>query len=78
MTTDLPAGYDPSRYEHPSVTVDVVIFSLIEERLRVLLIQRRKAPYAGSEDGRHPANRVEEIRATPRAQKGVPALSTSK
>jgi len=31
--TDVPADYDPSRYERPSVTVDVVIFSLIDASL---------------------------------------------
>lgn len=32
-------------YEHPSVTVDVVIFRLVESSLQVLLIQRRDAPF---------------------------------
>lgn len=44
-----PNGYDPSQYERPSVTVDVVIFSLsvADQDLRVLLIQRANAPFAG-------------------------------
>ncbi len=39
--------YDASRYERPSVTVDVVIFSLIERELNVLLVKRRRWPYEG-------------------------------
>lgn len=42
-----PGSYDPSRYERPSVTVDVVIFTLIERLLHVLLVQRRRWPYEG-------------------------------
>ncbi len=37
--------YDASRYERPSVTVDVVIFSLIERELNVLLVKRKHWPY---------------------------------
>lgn len=40
-------NYDASRYERPSVTVDVVIFTLIERELHVLLVQRRRWPYEG-------------------------------
>lgn len=40
-------NYDPSKYERPSVTVDVVIFSLKERELHVLLVQRRRWPYEG-------------------------------
>ncbi len=39
--------YDPTRYERPSVTVDVVIFTLISRELHVLLVQRRRWPYEG-------------------------------
>lgn len=39
--------YDVSRYERPSVTVDVVIFSLIERELNVLLVKRKHWPYEG-------------------------------
>ncbi|MCI0399082.1 MAG: NUDIX hydrolase [Chloroflexi bacterium] len=46
-TNDWPAGYDASKYDRPSVTVDVVIFSLIEEDLKVLLVQRKNSPFAG-------------------------------
>ncbi|MBN1218532.1 MAG: NUDIX hydrolase [Anaerolineae bacterium] len=39
--------YDASKYEHPSVTVDVVIFSIPDEQLKVLLIKRKAWPYEG-------------------------------
>ncbi|NNJ08712.1 NUDIX hydrolase [Chloroflexales bacterium ZM16-3] len=39
--------YDASRYDRPSVTVDVVIFTLIERELHVLLVQRKRWPYEG-------------------------------
>ena len=47
MTDNIPQDYDPSNYERPSVTVDVVIFSLVDEDLQVLLIKRKFAPFAG-------------------------------
>ncbi len=40
-------GYDPSKWERPSVTVDVVILSLQEGDLKVLLVKRRRWPYEG-------------------------------
>ena len=47
-TTERPeetaATYDASRYERPSVTVDVVIFTL---QARELLVRRRRWPYVG-------------------------------
>ena len=39
--------YDPSRYERPSVTVDVVIFTLQERELHVLLVKRTHWPHEG-------------------------------
>jgi 8-oxo-dGTP diphosphatase len=39
--------YDVTRYERPSVTVDVVIFRVVEGQLKVLLIQRKKWPFEG-------------------------------
>ncbi len=39
--------YDPSKYERPSVTVDVVMMSLRQRDLQVLLIKRRSWPYEG-------------------------------
>ncbi len=44
---DLAAHYDPSQYERPSVTVDIVIFTLRNNKLQVLLVQRKHWPYAG-------------------------------
>ena len=46
MSIDLPANYDPNKFDRPSVTVDVVIFSLVDDELKVLLIKRQAAPYA--------------------------------
>ncbi len=40
-------GYDPSKYERPSVTVDVVMMSVRQQDLQVLLIKRRSWPYEG-------------------------------
>lgn len=39
-------NYDATKYERPSVTVDVVIFTLHNGRLHVLLVQRKHWPYA--------------------------------
>jgi 8-oxo-dGTP diphosphatase len=39
--------YDASKWERPSVTVDVVILTLQEGDLKVLLIQRKHWPYEG-------------------------------
>lgn len=46
-TDETAENYDPSRYDRPSVTVDVVIFTLIERELHVLLVKRRRWPYEG-------------------------------
>lgn len=43
--TETAETYDASKYERPSVTVDVVIFTLKESRLHVLLVQRKHWPY---------------------------------
>ncbi|MBK8989310.1 MAG: NUDIX hydrolase [Chloroflexi bacterium] len=40
-------NYDPAQYERPSVTVDVVIFSLADNDLQVLLVRRKYPPFAG-------------------------------
>ena len=47
MTNNIPQDYDPSNYDRPSVTVDVVIFSLVDDDLQVLLIKRKLPPFAG-------------------------------
>ena len=39
--------YDASQYERPSVTVDVVIFTILDGALKVLLIKRKHWPYEG-------------------------------
>ena len=39
--------YDVTKYERPSVTVDVVIFSIRDEMLKVLLIKRKAWPFEG-------------------------------
>jgi len=44
---NVPPGYDPNQYERPSVTVDVVTFTLREHDLKVLLIRRKHLPFAG-------------------------------
>jgi ADP-ribose pyrophosphatase YjhB (NUDIX family) len=41
------ATYDASKYERPSVTVDVIILTVRERRLMVLLIKRRHWPFEG-------------------------------
>lgn len=38
----MPYTYE---YPHPAVTVDIIIFALHEEELKVLLIQRKRDPY---------------------------------
>lgn len=40
-------AYDPTKYERPSVTVDVVIFTVRDKDLKVLLIQRKYWPCEG-------------------------------
>ncbi len=39
--------YDVTKYERPSVTVDVVIFTILDEALKVLLIKRKAWPHQG-------------------------------
>ncbi|HEX9035566.1 MAG TPA: NUDIX domain-containing protein [Ktedonobacterales bacterium] len=41
-------AYDPSRFERPSVTVDVVILTMRRRRIEALLIRRKHWPYEGS------------------------------
>ena len=47
MSSDVPESYDPSVFKRPSVTVDVAIFSLVEEDLQILLVKRTERPFAG-------------------------------
>ncbi len=44
---DTPETYDASRFERPSVTVDLVIFTLRQEQLQVLLVKRKHWPFEG-------------------------------
>lgn len=44
---ETPDTYDPSRYERPSVTVDVVILTMRQRRLEALLIKRKRWPFEG-------------------------------
>ncbi len=37
--------YDASRYKRPSVTVDVVVFTILEGELKILLVKRKNWPY---------------------------------
>jgi 8-oxo-dGTP diphosphatase len=41
------AGYDPSQYDRPSVTVDLVLMSIVEGAPAALLIQRDEHPALG-------------------------------
>lgn len=38
-------AYDPQAFDRPSVTVDVVLLALREERLQTLLVRRREPPF---------------------------------
>lgn len=44
---DNPEDYDPSEFEHPSVTVDIPIFTIKDNDLKVALIKRSNWPYEG-------------------------------
>lgn len=39
--------YDPSAFEHPSVTVDILLFTVEERQLKVLLVRRATPPFKG-------------------------------
>ncbi|MDB5080218.1 MAG: hydrolase [Chloroflexi bacterium] len=41
------ATYQPSNYERPSVTVDIVILTVSDQDLKVLLVKRNVPPYQG-------------------------------
>ena len=42
-----PVGYDPTAYPRFFVTVDIVILTIVDDRLEVLLVRRRNEPHAG-------------------------------
>ena len=47
MSQETTKPYDVTQYERPSVTVDVVVFSILDEMLKVLLIKRKAWPFEG-------------------------------
>lgn len=47
MTMNVPPGYDPSSYPPFAVTVDVMVLTITDRRLRVVLVQRADDPFAG-------------------------------
>ena len=44
----LAETYNPADYERPSVTTDIVIFTILQAELKVLLIQRKRWPHEGN------------------------------
>src|SRR5262249_28301723 len=40
-------NYDPSIFVRPSVTVDIVVFTIFDNDLKVLLIKRNEPPFKG-------------------------------
>ena len=42
-----PKGYNPDKYERPAVACDVAIITFKDDRLHLLLIERRHDPYQG-------------------------------
>ena len=41
------ADYDPDRYPRVAVTVDIAVFTIVDDDLRVVLIQRGEEPFLG-------------------------------
>lgn len=41
------SGYDPTVFERPTLTVDICIFRLFEQKLQILMIRRAHDPFAG-------------------------------
>lgn len=39
--------YNPAKYDRPSVTVDMLIFTVIEDKLKLLMIKRADHPFIG-------------------------------
>jgi 8-oxo-dGTP diphosphatase len=44
---DVPESYDARKYPRPSVSVDIVVFTVIDADLKVLLIRRGGPPFQG-------------------------------
>jgi len=47
MVAETKQSYDVTKYDRPSVTVDVVIFTILDDMLKMLLIKRKSWPYEG-------------------------------
>ena len=47
VRSDVPSGYDPSKFPAFAVTVDVVILTMVDDELQVLLVRRGQAPFEG-------------------------------
>ncbi len=45
--TDTSTAYDPSQYPAFAVTVDVALFTMVDEELNLLLVKRAGEPFAG-------------------------------
>jgi len=43
----MPADYDPAQFPAFAVTVDVVVLTMLDDRLHVLLVRRAVAPFEG-------------------------------
>jgi ADP-ribose pyrophosphatase YjhB (NUDIX family) len=43
----MPAGYDASQFPAFAVTVDIVVLTMLDDRLHVLLVRRAVAPFEG-------------------------------
>lgn len=43
-----PAGYDPSAFPPFAVTVDIVVLTLVDDRLHLVLVERSGEPFAGA------------------------------
>ncbi len=43
----VPDGYKPDRFPRPSLAADIVLFTVLNECLKVLLVQRANHPYQG-------------------------------
>lgn len=44
---DFLERYDPSRFERPSLAVDVVLLTVVDHTLQLLVIERREHPFVG-------------------------------
>lgn len=45
--TDTPTAYDPTQYPPFAVTVDVALFTMVDDVLNLLLVKRAGEPFAG-------------------------------